>query len=59
MGKVIWRGWVTDPEEIAKANMVTPLGHRPIRRGFFICERIARCSGERAVSHHCGSDIGQ
>ena len=26
MGKVIWRGWITDPEQIAKADMVTPLG---------------------------------
>jgi hypothetical protein len=26
MGKVTWTGWVTDPEEIRKANAVTPLG---------------------------------
>ncbi len=26
MGKVIIHGGVTDPEEIAKVNMVTPLG---------------------------------
>lgn len=33
MGKVTIHGWVTDPEEIAKANAAVPLGPMTLRDG--------------------------